>query len=218
MYALTRPRRKYCSSSGRYRNTLELCRSSKFLLSVIGSQENGTALTVLSALAQQGLDPLEKAQELMACRQREAAAHLATLLTCTPGHVLSNADATVIAERLIVSLHGHDIGSDEVAPRPPSNQVGTRTRKPPRHLVKAAYSWRLPSRAVGHLVRVSIVVVTSIILLVLLTVDRGALSSNPSLERQSGTLSRVSTSAELSPHSNSPAVVRGRGTRPGTEW
>ena len=81
---------------------------SHFLYATLGEDRNGMALTVLSALARQNVDPWQEAADLSRLPRETAMQRITAQLETIPGDP-SLADRTAIAERLLALL-----------PRPPA--------------------------------------------------------------------------------------------------
>ena len=78
-----------------------------FLFADIGVDGNGLPLSVLSALARQGLDPWDEAERLARLPRRAAADGLARLIAALPASLWPLPEATVAASRLVALLPGH---------------------------------------------------------------------------------------------------------------
>lgn len=77
---------------------------SAFLFADIGVERNGMALSVISALAREGLDPWREAERLAKEPRTVARDGLARLIAAMPASVWSLPDATAIASRLVALL------------------------------------------------------------------------------------------------------------------
>lgn len=75
-----------------------------FLFADIGVEHNGMPLSVMSALARQGLDPWQEAERLAKEPRAVAADGLARLIAAMPASLWSLPDATEIAARLVALL------------------------------------------------------------------------------------------------------------------
>jgi hypothetical protein len=85
-----------------------------FLYAPIGMEQNGMQLSVLSALAQLGLDPWKEAAELSRLSMDGATQRLAVLIVRLPGGRWTLGEAGEIAQRLIDLLPSHS--SPDAAP------------------------------------------------------------------------------------------------------
>ncbi len=79
-----------------------------FLFADIGIEGNGMPLSVMSALAREGLDPWQEAGRLARLPRATARDGLARLIAAMPASLWPLADATAIAARLVTLLPGHD--------------------------------------------------------------------------------------------------------------
>jgi hypothetical protein len=77
-----------------------------FLFATIGEDRNGTPLSVLSALARLDIDPWQEAARLAKLPEVTAAQRLVTLISGLPEAVVSHADPSTMAARLIALLRG----------------------------------------------------------------------------------------------------------------
>ena len=75
-----------------------------FLFANIGVERSGMPLSVLSALARQGLDPWQEAERLAKQPQKAATEGLARLIAAMPASLWPLPDATTIAARLVALL------------------------------------------------------------------------------------------------------------------
>jgi hypothetical protein len=75
-----------------------------FLYATIGTDANGTQLSVLSAMARMNLDPWQEAANLAALPGKEAAGRLASLIAVIPGAPSVSGDPGIVATRLIKLL------------------------------------------------------------------------------------------------------------------
>jgi hypothetical protein len=91
-----------------------------FLFAQVGDEVDGMPLSVISALAQLGLDPWEEAGRLAAFGGREAAEQLARLIADLPSHGYHLEDARRIAPGLVSLLPRGPI---------PAGKPQTRTRR-----------------------------------------------------------------------------------------
>lgn len=78
---------------------------SHFLYATLGDDKNGMALTVLSALARQNVDPWQEAADLSRLPRETAMQRITSRLEAIPGD-RSLVDRTAIAERLLALLPG----------------------------------------------------------------------------------------------------------------
>lgn len=76
----------------------------EFLAAPVWEEMNGSALSVLSALARLDIDPWAEAARLAALPRDAAASALSVILRRLPGHTPDAADATMIADRLVKLL------------------------------------------------------------------------------------------------------------------
>jgi len=74
-----------------------------FLFATIG-EENGMRLSVLSALARQGLDPWQEAEQLARSSRKSAAGRLYTLIAALPNAATSHDDRTTLVADLVLLL------------------------------------------------------------------------------------------------------------------
>lgn len=88
----------------------------QFLFARVGEEIDGVPLSVVSALAQLGLDPWEEAERLSALGGQEAAEQLARLIAELPGRPCPLGEARKTARPLVVLLPGHQIAR-RVAPQ-----------------------------------------------------------------------------------------------------
>jgi hypothetical protein len=77
-----------------------------FLYATIGTDANGTLLSVLSAMARMNLDPWQEAASLAELPGKSAASRLASLIAAVPGAPSVSDDPGIIATRLIKLLPG----------------------------------------------------------------------------------------------------------------
>ena len=75
-----------------------------FLYAPIGQDNGGMPLSVLSALARQGVDPWEEAAKLTKLPEEKAVSQLVSLLATFPRATLACPDPATIASRLITLL------------------------------------------------------------------------------------------------------------------
>jgi hypothetical protein len=80
-----------------------LSASSHFLYATVGDDKNGMALTVLSALARQDVDPWQEAAELSRLPRETAMRRITSRLEAIPGNP-SLIDRSAIAEQLLALL------------------------------------------------------------------------------------------------------------------
>ena len=101
-----------------------------FLFAEVGVEASGMQLTVLSALARQGVDPWQEAGRLAKLPRAAAVDGLAQMIAAMPACPWSFADATAIAARLVNMLPARSGGLfDHGAAKPvPSNLQATRRR------------------------------------------------------------------------------------------
>jgi hypothetical protein len=163
MYAVTGPRFQKLRVVERRDDVTDAQRIGVFLGSEIGVQENGMALTMLSALSRRGSDPWETSRMLMKLPPKEATVKLSRLLAFMPDARLSFADSTLLACRLVLSLQ--DV----------SGFTGTPRRQEKGEMSKTGW----------HVVRVTVLLVAAIIGLALHIAERHsstphAVSSNTS--------------------------------------
>ena len=79
-----------------------------FLFADIGVEGSGMSLSVISALARQGLDPWQEAGRLARLPRTVAADGLARLIAAMPASLWPMPDAMAIAARLVALLPGRD--------------------------------------------------------------------------------------------------------------
>src|ERR1700733_12639255 len=93
-----------------------------FLFASIGEGQHGHRLTVISALAQSGVDPWLEAIGLARLSRELATARLSRLIAALPGLPLSNRPADSIAEELVALLPRTDrfTPSSQATPTPPT--------------------------------------------------------------------------------------------------
>lgn len=75
-----------------------------FLYASIGEDNNGTPLTVLSALARQNVDPWEEAADLNRLRADAAMRKLTSMMAALPQGALANCEPKAVAARLLILL------------------------------------------------------------------------------------------------------------------
>jgi hypothetical protein len=75
-----------------------------FLYALVGQDNNGLPLSVLSALARRDVDPWEEAAKLSVLPQDSAIVHLVSLLGALPPDASGSQDATRTATRLVALL------------------------------------------------------------------------------------------------------------------
>jgi hypothetical protein len=92
----------------------------EFLFAPVGEEENGTELTVLSALARLGIDPWAEAARLSALPKEAAARALATTIAMLPEGHWTGSDVSAIAARLVSRLRR----GPAVAGKPPPGEGG----------------------------------------------------------------------------------------------
>jgi hypothetical protein len=92
----------------------------EFLFAPVGEEENGTELTVLSALARLGIDPWAEAARLSALPKEAAARALATTIAMLPEGHWTGSDVSAIAARLVSRLRR----GPAVAGKPPPGESG----------------------------------------------------------------------------------------------
>jgi len=85
--------------------SLPLSAFSHFLYATVGDDKNGMALTVLSTLARQNVDPWQEAAYLSRLPRETAMQRIRSRLETIPGDP-SLVDRTAIAERLLALLPG----------------------------------------------------------------------------------------------------------------
>lgn len=76
----------------------------EFLSAPVWEETNGSPLSVLSALARLDIDPWAEGARLAALPRDAAASALSAILRRLPGQAPDNAEATVIADRLVKLL------------------------------------------------------------------------------------------------------------------
>jgi len=98
----------------------------EFLQASIGEDGKGMSLTVLSALARQGLDPWQEADRLAQLPRDAAAQKLASLISGLPQASETYLDPEAIAARLIELLPGRSISKSNSVKMPFSFSSMTR--------------------------------------------------------------------------------------------
>jgi len=83
----------------------------QFLFADIGTEANGTTLSVLSVLARRGSDPWTEASRLAGLPKADAAESLAGMIAGMPKSLWALPEAIVIAVRLIGLLPSRPMGS-----------------------------------------------------------------------------------------------------------
>ena len=101
-----------------------------FLFADIGVEGSGMSLSVISALARQGLDPWEEAGRLARLPRMVAADGLARLIAAMPASPWPMPDATAIAARLVALLPGRDGRSLHPSPVVFSNPLSVEKTRP----------------------------------------------------------------------------------------
>jgi len=81
----------------------------KFLFASIGAEENGTLLSVLSALARLDIDPWQEAASLAQLPGNAAIQRLASLIAAMPSGSSAPAEPATTAARLIALLPGRSL-------------------------------------------------------------------------------------------------------------
>jgi len=95
-----------------------------FLFADIGTEANGTTLSVLSVFARRGSDPWTEAGRLAGLPKADAADSLARMIASMPKSLWPQPEAVVIAARLIGLLPARPAeGIRLVARRWPTNQI-----------------------------------------------------------------------------------------------
>jgi hypothetical protein len=102
-----------------------------FLFAAVGAENNGVPLSMISALAQLGLDPWEEAGRLSSLGRREAVEQLARLIVGVPGASRALAEARELAGGLVERLPGYD-GSSGSSPPPKRGRQRLRWPSLPR--------------------------------------------------------------------------------------
>jgi hypothetical protein len=104
--------------------TLQRSDLNLFLFADIGTEANGTTLSVLSVLARRGSDPWTEAGRLAGLPKAQATDSLARMIAGMPNSLWALPDAVAIAVRLIGMLPVRPVlGIRQVAHRWPTNQV-----------------------------------------------------------------------------------------------
>jgi hypothetical protein len=104
--------------------TLQRSDLNRFLFADIGTEANGTTLSVLSVFARRGSDPWTEAGRLAGLSKAEATDSLAQMIASMPNSLWALPDAVAIAVRLIGMLPARPaLGIRQVARRWPANQV-----------------------------------------------------------------------------------------------
>ena len=104
-----------------------------FLFADIGVERSGMPLSVISALARQGLDPWQEAERLAKEPRTEATDGLARLIAAMPASLWSLPDATTIAARLVALLprQADRDGPPRPAPSSTDRSIAEMTQKGP---------------------------------------------------------------------------------------
>lgn len=89
-----------------------------FLFADIGVERSGMTLSVVSALARQGLDPWQEAGRLAGLPKNTAAEGLAGLIAAMPASLWPLPDAMAIAARLVALLPGQEFRDMRYSPPP----------------------------------------------------------------------------------------------------
>ena len=96
----------------------------QFLFADIGTEANGTTLSVLSVFARQGADPWTEASRLAGLPKADATDSLAHMIASMPKSLWALPDAIVIAVRLVALLPARSAASlSHVTRRWPANQI-----------------------------------------------------------------------------------------------
>jgi hypothetical protein len=104
--------------------TLQRSDLNQFLFADIGTEANGSTLSVLSVFARRGSDPWTEAGRLAGLSKAEATDSLARMIANMPNSLWPLPDAVAIAARLIGMLPARPVlGIRQVARRWPTNQV-----------------------------------------------------------------------------------------------
>lgn len=98
-----------------------------FLFADIGVERSGMPLSVISALARQGLDPWQEAERLAKEPRTVATDGLARLIAAMPASLWSLPDATAIAARLVSLLPGR--GDRDADPQPAASSTSPASPK-----------------------------------------------------------------------------------------
>lgn len=101
-----------------------------FLFADIGVEGSGMSLSVISALARQGLDPWTEAGRLARLPRTVAADGLARLIAAMPASSWPMPDATAIAARLVALLSGQDSRALDPSPAFFSNPLSVEKPRP----------------------------------------------------------------------------------------
>ena len=128
--------------------TLQRSDLNPFLFAGIGTEPNGTTLSVLSVFARHGDDPWQEAARLAALSKADAAGSLAGMIASMPTSPWPLSDAMVIATRLIALLPSRSVvARSDVARSAISGPVAA--------LSQAARFWP-PNRSVALAVGVAV--------------------------------------------------------------
>jgi hypothetical protein len=96
----------------------------QFLFADVGTEANGTTLSVMSVFARQGSDPWSEASRLAALPTAEATDTLARMIATMPRPLWALPEAIVISGRLIGLLPARStVGISKIAKRWPTNQI-----------------------------------------------------------------------------------------------
>lgn len=104
--------------------TLQRSDLNQFLFADIGTEANGTTLSVLSVFARRGSDPWTEADRLAGLSKAEATDSLARMIATMPNSLWALPDAVAIAIRLIGMLPARPaLGIRQVTRRWTTNQI-----------------------------------------------------------------------------------------------
>jgi hypothetical protein len=96
----------------------------QFLFADIGTEANGTTLSVMSVFARRGSDPWTEAGRLAGLPKAEATDTLARMIATMPKTLWALPEAIVISGRLIGLLPARPaVGISQIAHRWPTNQI-----------------------------------------------------------------------------------------------
>jgi hypothetical protein len=108
----------------------------EFLYAPIGNEQEGMALSVLSALARQDIDPWAEASRLSQLPEKTAATQILRVLDALPHRILAGFDRIEVAGRLSALLPRGGAPDMAAKPRPASMKAAQNPA------VAVAFNWR----------------------------------------------------------------------------